>query len=230
MKSYRYNNPDLCTKCGRQRDSEYSKCSHCRLQMSEYARQHKLDVRDELINYYSNGTNECACCGEKEPMFLSLDHINNDGYIHRKEIGGYGSVFYRKIKNEGFPEGLQVLCFNCNMGKMRNKGQCPHKGIIDRKQFIPLIMNKKTGPPVGYTRSQVCNICGAPRTTLPGDGLPSRCDEHKYIRKTPRKPSEGRQLGDLRTKDNRSEGYNKVKRDNVTGMYLPVVQELIYEE
>jgi hypothetical protein len=27
--------------------------------------------------------NKCACCGETNPVFLSLDHINNDGYIDR---------------------------------------------------------------------------------------------------------------------------------------------------
>jgi hypothetical protein len=31
----------------------------------------------------------------------------------------------------GFPKGFQTLCMNCNWGKYRNGGQCPHKGKSD---------------------------------------------------------------------------------------------------
>jgi hypothetical protein len=34
--------------------------------------------------YKAYGGFRCACCGEAEPLFLSLDHVNNDGAAHRK--------------------------------------------------------------------------------------------------------------------------------------------------
>ena len=231
MKSYRFNNPGNCTKCNRAIDDlRFKKCAHCRWHSTEGTRKEYEKLRNELIEYYSEGKNCCACCGEKEPMFLSLDHINNDGYTHRQETNSYGSQFYKKMKAEGFPRILQVLCMNCNHGKMRNKGICPHKGKVDRTQFTPPIEPRKTGVPIGTKRSEKCKLCNNLRITPSGDKRGARCQEHLWIRINPRKPSEGREIGDLRSKENRSEGYNTVKRDNVTGMYLPVEQEAIYED
>jgi len=89
-----------------------------------------------MHNYYKNqndvimvyGGYKCACCGETEPLFLTIDHINNDGNKHRKEISS-GDGLYKWLKKHNYPEGFQVLCMNCNHGKRRNGGICPHKGI-----------------------------------------------------------------------------------------------------
>lgn len=75
---------------------------------------------------FSNYGNKCACCGEAEPTFLSIDHVNNDGAEHRKKIG-IGHIFYRWIIDHDFPDTMQLLCCNCNMGKHRNGGICPHQ-------------------------------------------------------------------------------------------------------
>lgn len=83
-----------------------------------------IALRDEVLAAY--GGPKCACCGITEPKFLSLDHINNDGYQMRK-IHGLGSNLYRWVKKNGFPPIFQVLCMNCNHGKSRNGGICPHQ-------------------------------------------------------------------------------------------------------
>lgn len=84
---------------------------------------HYRKWQDIVFNHYGNG---CACCGEDEKTFLSIDHVNNDGADHRKEVG-IGVVFYRWIAMNDFPKDLQLLCCNCNLGKHRNGGICPHK-------------------------------------------------------------------------------------------------------
>lgn len=68
----------------------------------------------------------CVCCGEDMFAFLSLDHVNNDGYVHGRSRK---SVRYSVLKQKGYPKDpmLQVLCFNCNCGKKVNGGVCPHK-------------------------------------------------------------------------------------------------------
>lgn len=87
-------------------------------------------LRHETIMAY--GGYRCACCGETEPMFLSLDHVNNDGASHRRSLGyggngkGASSRTLKWLKDNNFPEGFQVLCMNCNTGKQRNNGVCPH--------------------------------------------------------------------------------------------------------
>lgn len=89
-----------------------------------YARKHKLKLRETVFSHYGNS---CACCGETEPAFLTIDHILNDGKLDRgnSERGGHG--LYRKIIREEFPNTYQILCWNCNCGKHKNNGICPHK-------------------------------------------------------------------------------------------------------
>ena len=71
---------------------------------------------------------KCACCGESELDFLTIDHIYNDGNEHRKKFNiGPGKETYRWLRRNDYPDGFQVLCFNCNLGKRINKGICPHK-------------------------------------------------------------------------------------------------------
>ena len=72
---------------------------------------------------------KCACCGIDELCFLTIDHINNDGFIERgtKKNGPSGYFMYKKIIAKGYPNDLQVMCFNCNIAKQHNDGKCPHK-------------------------------------------------------------------------------------------------------
>ncbi len=70
----------------------------------------------------------CECCGEREPMFLSIDHIEGKGNIHREETKKMGSNdWYKFLIENNFPEGFRTLCLNCNLGRQRNGGICPHK-------------------------------------------------------------------------------------------------------
>lgn len=76
---------------------------------------------------------KCVCCDENEPAFLTLDHINSDGAEHRSEIFGrnVGSMFEWAYAN-GFPDNLQLLCWNCNCARYyRGDGICPHEMTRD---------------------------------------------------------------------------------------------------
>ncbi len=87
---------------------------------------HYYRLQHDAVMAY--GGFECACCSEREPMFLSLDHVNNDGREHREQIGSTGGArFYKWLRDNGYPPGFQVLCMNCNHGRHRNGGVCPHK-------------------------------------------------------------------------------------------------------
>ena len=70
---------------------------------------------------------QCVCCHEKEPSFLAIDHINNDGRKHRKDIGR--KMIYGWLIKNNFPPGFQLLCHNCNMAKAI-LGACPHKTAV----------------------------------------------------------------------------------------------------
>ncbi len=89
----------------------------------------KLQERVKLDSYYAYGGKEpkCNCCGEKDMQFLTIDHINNDGASHRKKYNLPGNSIHFWLKKNNYPEGFQLLCFNCNLGKYRAGGICPHK-------------------------------------------------------------------------------------------------------
>ena len=83
-------------------------------------------TRDKnMRTVYEAYGNKCQCCGEDNPLFLSVDHVNNDGYLERK-AHTQGNLYSRIIR-AGFPDTYQLLCFNCNMAKRRNNGVCPHQ-------------------------------------------------------------------------------------------------------
>lgn len=83
------------------------------------------DRKIKVFSHYSEGVISCACCNESTLEFMSLDHVNNDGYIHRKEVGN-GQKLYRWIINNNYPKGFQILCMNCNFAKGQFK-ICPHQ-------------------------------------------------------------------------------------------------------
>jgi hypothetical protein len=83
---------------------------------------------------YSAYGGQCSCCGESEQKFLSIDHINNDGYLDKsvRGIKPTAETLWLKIIRENFPLKYQILCFNCNIGKNLNNGICPHNNLITK--------------------------------------------------------------------------------------------------
>lgn len=82
-------------------------------------------LKRKVLSFYSDGTLVCACCGESEYAFLTMDHIDGGGNEHRKETGwGHGAYIW--LAKNKYPEGFQVLCMNCNFAKGK-LGTCPHQ-------------------------------------------------------------------------------------------------------
>jgi len=100
---------------------EYNKKN--REKISERHKKRWLELRIEVLTHYGGNPPKCACCGEKEIKFLTIDHIGNDGNKHRKELKTRSIV--RWIRNNNYPKGFQVLCWNCNCAKGL-WGKCPH--------------------------------------------------------------------------------------------------------
>lgn len=88
------------------------------------AKEYRVKLKTTVYDHYGN---KCSCCNKTDIDILSIDHINGGGLKHTKKVGGRGAVFYRWIIKNNFPTDLQLLCRNCNVGKHRNHGVCPHK-------------------------------------------------------------------------------------------------------
>lgn len=67
----------------------------------------------------------CSCCGEREPAFLTLEHVSGGGRDHKRKVHGVCGV-YRDVVRRGFPGDFTLLCMNCNWA--RRDGPCPHVG------------------------------------------------------------------------------------------------------
>lgn len=108
----------LCNSCT---DANKTKT---RKQIQQYGTKYRQSVRAKVIAAYGGA---CACCGETEPLFLAVDHINNDGAARRRELNMKGgSGFNSWIIKNNFPDTLQLLCHNCNCAK-GYYGRCPHE-------------------------------------------------------------------------------------------------------
>jgi 5-methylcytosine-specific restriction endonuclease McrA len=73
-----------------------------------------IKKRLEMIQAYGG---KCISCNETHPLFLTLDHINNNGSC---EPTSAGTDFYQHLKSFGYPGNgtqLQLLCHNCNAKK-----------------------------------------------------------------------------------------------------------------
>jgi hypothetical protein len=124
----------LCLKCGKVPPVLYS--PHCRACIDNSTKWNN-NLKEKV--YAAYGGYICACCGETIKQFLTIDHINNDGCDHRRLLNGLhkpnrngrgsGKDLYLWLKRNNFPPGFQILCMNCNMGKARNNGVCPHKSL-----------------------------------------------------------------------------------------------------
>lgn len=123
-----------CTRCAKllPENHKLRECDECVEYRREYRRKnldriksnlrkYRIELKSEIIIAYGG---KCACCGESHSDFLTVDHKNNDGAIHRKKVSI--GKFYTWLKRNNYPPEFQILCWNCNMAKA-HFGSCPHQ-------------------------------------------------------------------------------------------------------
>ena len=114
-----------CKSCTRtiQREDFHHRSPERRRKLNKYSRTKYREFRNRVIDHYGGG---CACCGETNRGFLTIDHVKNDGAAERKQ--GIGLLqLVRLIVKQGYPSNYQILCYNCNLGRAYNYSICPHK-------------------------------------------------------------------------------------------------------
>lgn len=131
----RKNKDGTCYACGSEHELRrlYQRSNSiwsliCRSCNNLKSKKHYDKSRALVFEYYGS---QCACCHEKEQLFLTVDHVNNDGYEERWHNGNRitGVHIYPKIVKAGYPKKYQLLCMNCNHGKRMNNGVCPHEMV-----------------------------------------------------------------------------------------------------
>lgn len=100
--------------------------------MRQRRRDYLQKIRKEILSAYGGC---CVCCGETEPMFMTIDHIA--GYKAAPSgAPRAGQALYQWLRYNGFPkDGFQLLCYNCNCAK-GYYGQCPHERLKNNKVVL----------------------------------------------------------------------------------------------
>ena len=112
----------------RHREKELKRLAVYRKKYDKEIKKRIIDLKLEVMAHYSKVISNsdipvCACCKEKHIEFLTLDHINGRKSMNHKP-SLKADKLCRTLKREGFPKGIQVLCWNCNSAKS-DKGVCP---------------------------------------------------------------------------------------------------------
>jgi hypothetical protein len=114
----------VCAWCGLNPPVTQRLCEKCRQLGRLYTERRKANYKAAVLKMYGDS---CACCGEDNPKFLTVDHINGWGMsVAQRKAQGLHSTLYRDILREK-SDNIQILCWNCNCGRAKNKGICPHK-------------------------------------------------------------------------------------------------------
>lgn len=118
-----------CTRCDLDKDI-------CFFSTSSYRGKRCLDSTCDLctrfdllivtVKCYEMLGGKCVCCAVSNPSMLNIDHVRNDGSEKRLLGDRTGVSMCRRILRGDVPiHDYQLLCANCNYGKMR-RGSCIH--------------------------------------------------------------------------------------------------------
>jgi len=120
----------ICKECNNKNSKEWQRNN--RDKHNQQNRKEYRQLINEVIDAYGG---KCKCCGETRREYLTIDHVNGDGRKHNREMGfSSPNGLYRWLRQNNYPEGFQVLCFNCNCGK-GNYTVCPRDKEVFEKEF-----------------------------------------------------------------------------------------------
>lgn len=86
----------------------------------DYQNNWKKQQRLTILKHYSQEKLCCTKCGVSDIRVLTLDHVNGGGH---KQIRETHTSLPQWIINNNFPEGFQVLCYNCQFIKAEENNE-----------------------------------------------------------------------------------------------------------
>ena len=106
-------------------------------------REETQEYKRQALSHYSNGTSACANSFNEHStpytniLALTIDHIAGGGTKHRRSLN-YSSIYKWLVLN-GFPEGYQVLCMNCQLIKKHVNKEIPFNVSRPRRRLGSLV-------------------------------------------------------------------------------------------
>lgn len=113
MQKYQKNHPEVFANA-------YKKWASGKDGYAHLLKKHR-NLRLEVLTHYGARCNHCGC---RDIDVLCIDHVNHDGWKHRRTMQG---SIYQWLKTNIYPDGFQVLCHNCNAIKQYAAGYAVQK-------------------------------------------------------------------------------------------------------
>src|SRR5271169_5790942 len=122
-----------CIKCGSTKNYNHR----------PYITKRFKELWNMVLNHY---TRYCSCCGETNELFLTISHLKKLDKIEQnghdrygvRRLATYSQLLY--IIKQNYPKNKYCIeCWNCNCGRRRNKGICPHKSSKFNKSHLIML-------------------------------------------------------------------------------------------
>jgi len=162
----------LCVQCGE--PSSRVRCAECAAANNKRQQNLKAERIAHGICFRcgknKTAAQQCESCYLKHSERAVKWRINNPKYKRATHNKSSKNLVWWLTDND-YPEGFQILCWNCNMGKARNGGICPHKSqskwlygetpVVNCKKYY----NRKYDREVFQTATEqyggsYCKCCG----------------------------------------------------------------------
>jgi hypothetical protein len=124
----------------------FKKCAACvEVQRKSLQRHRQINLNAALKHY---GTT-CNYCGQSDPAYLTIDHINGGGVQFRKTASF--DTMPNWLRRNNYPDGFQTLCFNCNCGKSKSGETAILQLLAERNRLTASGQARLTGILCGAT-------------------------------------------------------------------------------
>lgn len=105
------------SKKGKETQRKY--CETHRDKINQWNRDNQKRLRNKILDKFGRKCNNPDCPIPREKLdirSLQLDHIHDNGWQERKELGSSTVIYYRALK---YPGDYQLLCPYCNWMKRK---------------------------------------------------------------------------------------------------------------
>ena len=86
-------------------------------------RNRRIRLRKQVFSQLGNS---CKCCNESHEEFLTLNHVDGWGKLHRTVVRGSEEIYSEALKMGCPQDKFSILCWNCNAATRYND-PCPHQ-------------------------------------------------------------------------------------------------------
>ena len=107
----------LCLDCRKPKLAGHVLCELHLSKRRMVSKENVFKLKDIILNHYGNRKCSWPDCEVSDPDMLTLDHIEDNGAIERKEKRRLGVVLFGWLIKQNFPKGYQILCGNHQLKK-----------------------------------------------------------------------------------------------------------------